>query len=97
MTVERADVIVVGAGQTVDCNVGVAPAGLAVGPDGYVYATWLDARDDVDRAATCAYVGHSVDGGVTWAPNARLSTVASDYGGTPTIFLNARLNAASES
>lgn len=58
---------------------------LAVGPDGFVYATWLDARDDVLRASTCAYVTHSADGGVTWAPNARLSTVASDFGATPTI------------
>lgn len=56
---------------------------IAVGGDGFVYATWLDERDDFYRAATCAYVGHSVDGGATWGTNARLSTVATNFTTTP--------------
>jgi hypothetical protein len=52
---------------------------LAVGQDGFVYATWLDARDDDARAATSAYIAHSADGGASWEPNVRLSTIATDF------------------
>ncbi len=42
---------------------------LHAGPDGTVYASWLDGRNG--RSST--YMTHSVDGGQTWAANTKVS------------------------
>jgi hypothetical protein len=55
--------------------------GAAVGPDGTLYAAWLDMRDK-DKAKTrnytagaaAVYLTTSHDGGATWAPNQRIAT-----------------------
>ena len=42
--------------------------GMASGPDGTVWATWLDLREK----RTEVYVSKSADGGATWQPNIRV-------------------------
>jgi hypothetical protein len=55
--------------------------GSAVGPDGSLYAAWLDGRDkesaktrDYTAGASSVYLTRSTDGGKTWSKNMRLST-----------------------
>lgn len=57
---------------------------LTVAPDGDVYAGWFDSRHDPDPYATPfyydEYVTVSTDEGLTFSPNARISTVSADSG-----------------
>lgn len=55
--------------------------GAAVGPDGTLYAAWLDMRDaeaaktgDYTASAASVYLTKSTDGGKTWSKNQRLAT-----------------------
>ncbi len=54
--------------------------GAAVGPDGTLYAAWLDGREkeaaktgDYTAGASAVYLTRSVDGGKTWSKNARIA------------------------
>ena len=51
---------------------------ISVGPDGTVDASWLDRRDDPANHLYDAYYSYSLDGGVTWAKNLRVSNASSD-------------------
>lgn len=55
---------------------------IAVGPDGFVYAAWMDARDDSRMISTHLYTARSGDGGTTWSGGQRLSEVATDFNAT---------------
>jgi hypothetical protein len=55
--------------------------GAAVGPDGTLYAAWLDMRDkeaaktaDYTAGAAAVYLTRSTDGGKTWSKNLRIAT-----------------------
>jgi len=55
--------------------------GAAVGPDGTLYAAWLDMRDkeaaktaDYTAGAASVYLTRSEDGGKTWSKNIRIAT-----------------------
>ncbi len=55
--------------------------GAGVGPDGTLYAAWLDNRDkdsaktlEYTAGAASVYLTRSTDGGKTWSKNTRLST-----------------------
>jgi len=51
---------------------------LSVGPDGTVDVSWWDRRDDPNNHLFNVYYTYSKDGGRSWAPNVRVSDVASD-------------------
>ena len=51
---------------------------LSVGPDGTVDVSWWDRRDDPKNHLFHVYYTYSKDGCETWAPNLRVSDVASD-------------------
>jgi len=51
---------------------------VSVGPDGTVDASWLDRRDDPANHLYDAYYAYSLDGGVSWSKNLRVSNVSSD-------------------
>jgi hypothetical protein len=51
---------------------------ISVGPDGTVDASWLDRRDDPGHHLYDAYYSYSLDGGLTWAKNLRVTNVSSD-------------------
>lgn len=51
---------------------------LTVDNTGVVHAVWLDRRQDPANLKWHCYVSQSFDGGMTWAPNQQVSTVASD-------------------
>jgi len=57
---------------------------LTVAPDGTVYAGWFDSRNDPTPYSAPfyydEYVTASSDGGLTWSPNARVSTQSADSG-----------------
>lgn len=55
--------------------------GAAVGPDGTLYAAWLDMRDkeaaktaEYTAGAAAVYLTRSTDGGKTWSKNLRIAT-----------------------
>jgi hypothetical protein len=55
--------------------------GAAVGPDGTLYAAWLDGRDkeaaktrSYTAGASAVYLTRSADGGKTWTKNVRIAT-----------------------
>ncbi len=55
--------------------------GAAVGPDGTLYAAWLDMRDkeaaktrNYTASAAAVYLTRSTDGGKTWSKNVRIAT-----------------------
>lgn len=56
--------------------------GLAVDEAGTVFASWLDRRDDPANRTYHVYASASYDGGATWLPNWKVSSVASDPGGS---------------
>jgi hypothetical protein len=59
---------------------------VSVGPSGTVVATWYDRRNDPDNNRLYDYyMAVSLDNGVTWGPNIRVSDVSSDL---PTLYPN---------
>lgn len=51
---------------------------LAASPDGRLSAVWLDRRDDPNNRLFHAYARVSTDGGLTWQPSQRISSVPAD-------------------
>lgn len=51
---------------------------VSVGPDGTVDVSWQDRRDDPENHLFHTYYAYSVDGGVTFSPNLRVSSAPSD-------------------
>ncbi|HWG89795.1 MAG TPA: sialidase family protein [Candidatus Thermoplasmatota archaeon] len=51
---------------------------VSVGPDGTVDVSWQDRRDDPGNHLFHTYYAYSVDGGVTFSPNLRVTDVMSD-------------------
>lgn len=51
---------------------------IAVDEQGIVNLVWLDRRDDLQNLKWHVYVARSFDGGITFTPNVRISTVASN-------------------
>ncbi len=51
---------------------------VSVGPDGTVDASWLDRRDDPRHHLYDLYYSYSLDGGLSWAKNLRVTNVSSD-------------------
>lgn len=57
---------------------------VTCGPDGRVTAGWYDRRKATNNNSLCdMYITQSVDGGVTWGPNRRLSDVSAAWCGVP--------------
>lgn len=55
-----------------------------VGPDGRVSVGWYDRRNATGNNSLCDYyITQSVDGGVTWGPNRRLSDTSVAWCGVP--------------
>jgi hypothetical protein len=51
---------------------------LTIDRTGRIHACWLDRRLDPANIMMDCYYSYSADGGTTWAPNQRISTVSSD-------------------
>lgn len=51
---------------------------VSVGPDGTVDLSWMDRRDDPENHLYDAYYAYSLDGGLTFSRNLRVSEVSSD-------------------
>lgn len=51
---------------------------LSVGPDGTVDVSWQDRRDDAANHLFHTYYAYSLDGGVTFSPNLRVTSAPSD-------------------
>lgn len=51
---------------------------VSVGPDGTVDVSWQDRRDDPGNRLFHTYYAYSVDGGVTFSPNLRVTSAPSD-------------------
>ncbi len=56
---------------------------LSVAPNGRIDATWVDTRDDTGTYLSSLYYSFSVDGGLTWSPNERLSEAFDPHLGWP--------------
>jgi|GEM_PF-3991151 len=57
---------------------------IHVGPDGRVSVGWYDRRNATNNNSLCDfYITQSVDGGVTWGPNRRLSDTSVAWCGVP--------------
>jgi hypothetical protein len=55
-----------------------------VGPYGRVSIIWYDRRHSTDNNGLCdVYVAQSVDGGITWGPNRRISDMSVTWCGVP--------------
>ena len=52
---------------------------VTVGSDGRPYVHWFDFRDDVYGSRSNAYMSRSNDGGATWDPAQRISSVTSNW------------------
>ena len=52
---------------------------IAVNDNGVISITWYDRRHDPQNIQTMYYMTHSFDGGLTFRPNAPVSTSASDF------------------
>ncbi len=68
-----------------DCEAGVEAEGhdqffpaVSVNPNGVVDVVWYDRRDDPGNRLLDVYHTYSRDGGETWSPNLRVTTVSSD-------------------
>jgi hypothetical protein len=48
-----------------------------------VTVSFIDRRDDPANCSSYVYATASSDGGLTWAPNQRITSVASNYNGNP--------------
>ena len=51
---------------------------LMVAPDGSIISVFLDRRNDPANLLMDLYMTTSIDGGITWSPNERISTVSCD-------------------
>jgi hypothetical protein len=54
---------------------------LAVQPNGTIYVSWYDRRDDPNNCLMHIYATVSTDGGASFSPNVRVTTTASSYDG----------------
>jgi hypothetical protein len=52
---------------------------VVVGADGCPYVTWYDYREDTYGSRCHQYASRSIDGGLTWQPNARFTDVAGNF------------------
>ncbi len=69
--------------QAGDASVQYLPH-LSVAPDGRVDATWLDRRGDVNDTYNNTYYASSINGGLSFGPNVRLSAMSSNSRKGPT-------------
>jgi|GEM_PF-329912 len=56
---------------------------MSVAPNGRIDAVWLDTRDNPGTVLSSLYYSFSIDGGVTWSPNERLSQAFDPHLGWP--------------
>ncbi|GAB4376098.1 MAG: hypothetical protein Kow0042_22090 [Calditrichia bacterium] len=56
---------------------------MSVAPNGRIDVVWLDTRDNPGTFLSSLYYSYSLDGGLTWAPNERLSPAFDPYVGWP--------------
>jgi hypothetical protein len=56
---------------------------MSVGPNGRIDAAWLDTRDDPENNLSALYYSYSIDGGLTWSVNRRLSDYFDSHLGWP--------------
>jgi Neuraminidase (sialidase) len=52
---------------------------VQVNKNGWVYASWLDRRNDANNELTDAWAAVSRDGGATWSPNREQTDVATSW------------------
>lgn len=56
---------------------------MSVAPTGRIDVVWLDTRDSPGSVNSSLYYSYSIDGGVTWLPNVRLSPSFNSHVGWP--------------
>jgi len=56
---------------------------MSVAPNGRIDVVWLDTRDNPGTVLSSLYYSFSIDGGVTWSPNERLSQAFDPHVGWP--------------
>jgi len=56
---------------------------MSVAPNGRIDVVWLDTRDNPDTVLSSLYYSYSIDGGVTWSPNERLTQAFDPHLGWP--------------
>jgi hypothetical protein len=56
---------------------------MSVAPNGRIDAVWLDTRDNPGTVLSSLYYSCSIDGGLTWSPNKRLSDPFDPHLGWP--------------
>jgi hypothetical protein len=56
---------------------------MSVAPNGRIDVVWLDTRDNSASNISALYYSNSMDGGVTWSPNERLSDFFNSHLGWP--------------
>ncbi|MEZ5033123.1 MAG: FlgD immunoglobulin-like domain containing protein [Saprospiraceae bacterium] len=56
---------------------------MSVAPNGRIDASWFDTRDNPGTYLSSLYFSFSEDGGITWAPNTRLTEEFNPYLGWP--------------
>lgn len=56
---------------------------MSVAPTGRIDVIWLDTRDNPGSINSSLYYSYSLDGGVTWLPNVRLSPAFNPHVGWP--------------
>ena len=56
---------------------------MSVAPNGRIDVVWLDTRDNYGTVLSSLYYSFSIDGGVTWSPNERLTPAFDPHVGWP--------------
>jgi hypothetical protein len=56
---------------------------MSVAPDGRIDVVWLDTRNNLGSVNSALYYSYSLDEGVTWTPNAKLSDSFDPHQGWP--------------
>lgn len=56
---------------------------MSVAPDGRIDAIWLDTRDNPGQVVSALYYSYSLDGGLTWTVNEKLSESFNPHVGWP--------------
>ena len=56
---------------------------MSVAPNGRIDVVWLDTRDNPGTVLSSLYYSFSIDGGVTWSPNERLTQAFDPHLGWP--------------
>jgi hypothetical protein len=56
---------------------------MSVAPNGRIDVVWLDTRNNPGTVLSSLYYSYSIDAGVTWAPNIRLSNSFDPHVGWP--------------